>query len=210
MFCPGCGTEDPHQSQFCRACGSDLRDVRACLEVRSADGFGATAREQIGRALAAQVRELKTSKEMKRFAEEVLPQVEAFLEQPQEKRLRRVRGGVVTAAIGLGATLGFLILAIAAGEAGLLFPSAVGMVALLIGLAVIVNGLWFTVPGEADASQRLLGFQEFLKIKPEPAKDSGSPAVEKFLNAPPSVVEHTTRDLVDAPEQQPARQATGE
>jgi ABC-type methionine transport system permease subunit len=39
----------------------------------------------------------------------VLPQIEKFLESYEEKKLRRVRAGVITAAAGLGAAV-FMIL----------------------------------------------------------------------------------------------------
>src|SRR5205814_5851001 len=32
MFCPNCGSEERQVSQFCRACGTDLRLVRVSLE----------------------------------------------------------------------------------------------------------------------------------------------------------------------------------
>src|SRR6267142_1730259 len=32
MFCPSCGSEERQASQFCRACGTDLRVVRVSLE----------------------------------------------------------------------------------------------------------------------------------------------------------------------------------
>jgi len=32
MYCPSCGSEERQLSQFCRACGTDLRVVRNTLE----------------------------------------------------------------------------------------------------------------------------------------------------------------------------------
>ena len=32
MYCPSCGSEERQLSQFCRACGTDLRIVRNSLE----------------------------------------------------------------------------------------------------------------------------------------------------------------------------------
>src|ERR1051325_9129802 len=117
MFCPGCGSEERQLSQYCRACGTDLRVVRIGLEKPDEITASAvSARDEIGRALAAKVRELDSARELKRFAEDVLPEVEKFLESPQEKRLRRVRKGVITAAIGLGVMLMFLFVAMVTGE----------------------------------------------------------------------------------------------
>src|SRR3954468_4473352 len=103
MFCPSCGSEERQRSQYCRACGADLAKVRVGLErPDEITASAVSARDEIGRAMAAKVRELDSARELKKFAEDILPEVEKFLESPQEKRLRRVRKGVVTAAFGLG------------------------------------------------------------------------------------------------------------
>ena len=110
MFCPSCGSEERQASQFCRACGTDLRAVRVSLErPDSVTASAVTAREEIGRAVAAKIREVHDARELKKVAEDVLPQIEKFLESPEEKRMRRIRSGVVVAAAGLGGTI-FMVL----------------------------------------------------------------------------------------------------
>src|SRR5215470_12663343 len=111
MFCPNCAAEDRNNSQFCRACGAELHIVRAALERPDAITTSATnAREEIGRAIAAKIKEFRKASDLKRVAEDVLPQVEKFLESPEERRLRHLREGVITAAVGLGAIPGCLLL----------------------------------------------------------------------------------------------------
>ncbi|HTH51491.1 MAG TPA: hypothetical protein VL501_06140, partial [Pyrinomonadaceae bacterium] len=100
MFCPGCGIEENQPIQFCRACGTGLRG--ATDPVTSS---AMSAREEIGRAMADKIREFNSAKDLKKIAEDVLPELEKFLESPAEKRLRRVRKGVVISGIGLGAAL---------------------------------------------------------------------------------------------------------
>src|SRR5882672_12249558 len=110
MFCPSCGSNE-QTSQFCRACGTDLRTVRTSLErPDSITAIAVTAREEIGRAVAEKIREVEGSHDLKQVAEDVLPQIERFLESPEEKRLRRMRAGVITGAIGLGAAVLMLCL----------------------------------------------------------------------------------------------------
>src|SRR5207244_3302116 len=99
MFCPDCGIEERQSNQFCRACGTDLRGVR--LAVQSPDTITASAvsaRDEIGRAVAAKIREVDSARELKKVAEDVLPQIEKFLESPEEKRLRRIRTGSIIGA----------------------------------------------------------------------------------------------------------------
>ena len=145
MYCPSCGSEERQLSQFCRACGTDLRVVRNSLEHPDAiTASAASAREHIGMAIADQVRQMKTVKELEKMAEDVLPPLEKFLESPEEKRLRRIRAGVITAAVGLGASLVCLLLALDNVD---LFPLLTPwLVTFLIGVGVIINGLWFTAP----------------------------------------------------------------
>src|ERR1051325_8058808 len=111
MYCPSCGSEERQLSQFCRACGTDLRIVRNSLENPDAvTQSGVSAREQIGMAVADKIRQMSTAKELELLAEVVLPHFEKFLESPEEKRLRRIRAGIVTSAIGLGATIILLVI----------------------------------------------------------------------------------------------------
>jgi hypothetical protein len=100
MYCPTCGSEERQLIQYCRACGTDLRAIRIGLE-RPEDSL-VTARDHISRAIADKIRETQSASDLKKVAEEVLPEIEKFLESPDEKRLRRVRTGVIFSAIGLG------------------------------------------------------------------------------------------------------------
>lgn len=146
MFCPSCGTEERETNQFCRACGSNLRIVRSMLEKPdSITASAANARDEIGRAFSQKIRETQDAVGMKIIAEEVLPQIEKFLESPEERRLRRVRVGSLISFIGLGAIIGFSIAA-ALNDNGLLFFAALGVITLCLGLSFIVNGLLFTIP----------------------------------------------------------------
>lgn len=147
MFCPGCGIDDRSTNQFCRSCGADLRPVRTAIE--SPDQITAsavTARDEIGRAVAAKIRDLRGEAELSTFAEEVLPEIEKFLESPAEKRLRRMRVGMILASIGLGAAIAMSFVSIAKKEEDLLFLAGLGFVAFFIGLGFIINGIFLTVP----------------------------------------------------------------
>src|SRR5262245_13819981 len=113
MFCPNCGAEERNQGQFCRSCGSELQAVRAMLERNdSITASAVTAREEIGRAIAARIRDLRTGGELKEVVEDVLPQIEKFLESPEQRRLRNLRNGVITTAIGLATSVGFLLMSL--------------------------------------------------------------------------------------------------
>ena len=202
MYCPSCGSEERQLSQFCRACGTDLRVVRNSLENADAITQSAvSAREQIGMAVADKIRQMGTAKELEKVAEDVLPHFEKFLESPEEKRLRRIRAGVITAAVGLGATIVNLLVALDKSDA---LPFIVlPLIIFLVGIGTIINGVMFTLPrkslpGDAyDAlSQKVLDSNVS-----RPAYELPTPAnlTNELLPArpkhQPSITEHTTHHL---------------
>ncbi len=198
MYCPTCGSEERQISQFCRACGTDLRVVRRGLERPDAITQSAvSAREEISRAVAERIRDLESADDLRRVAEDVLPQIEKFLESPEEKRLRRVRAGVVTAAVGLGASLLIFLMSTQAHD---LIPFiALGVVTFLIGLGMVINGFVFTTPRKrlSDRSQDAKSQKE-LESGNKPgysAQQLSAPATNDLLTPQSSVTEHTTQLL---------------
>jgi hypothetical protein len=202
MYCPSCGSEERQLSQFCRACGTDLRIVRNSLENPDAITQSAiSAREHIGLAVADKIRQMKTAKDLERVAEDVLPPFEKFLESPEEKRLRRIRAGVITAAIGLGASIVVILMAMDKID---VFPFVTpALITFLVGIGMVINGLLFTVPRKqlpGDVRDALAqtaldsGINRALYEAPMPANltnelaPSGQPQQV-------SITEHTTHHL---------------
>jgi hypothetical protein len=203
MFCPACGSEERQLSQYCRACGTDLRAVRVTMGRPDAITESAiSARDHIGRAVADKIRMTESASELHKVAEDVLPEIEKFLESPAERRLRRIRAGVIMAFIGLGATLGGIIASEA--EKGLFVLVVPGTVMLFIGLAIILNGLLFTLPRKQviDHADEALA-QNALDSRLKPAGSLSEGLVPEIptneLNPgehpPTSVTEHTTHQL---------------
>lgn len=185
MFCPSCGSDQ--SGQYCRSCGADLRAVRLAVERQETlTASTRSAREEIGRAVADKIRETKSWKDLSKVVEGVLPELEKFLETPEEKRLRRIRSGTITATIGLGVALAFFALGAFTKDEGLLFVAGAGLVTFLLGLGLTLNGWYFTVPQQAASAQitELLATAE-----PMPT------AAERSF--PTSVTEHTTHQLPD-------------
>jgi hypothetical protein len=194
MFCPGCGSEQ--RSQYCRSCGTDLRLVRTALEKQDANLASATsARDEIGRAIADKIRDLKSAKELSKVVEDVLPGVTEFLESPEEKRLRRIRAGMIIASIGLGAALAFAILGIGIGKAGPLFVAGLGLATFLIGLGFVFNGWLFTIPKKGGLDQAP---ERSVPAATEslPTSTQKDAAQEQLFTT--SVTEHTTHQLRDS------------
>jgi hypothetical protein len=155
----------------------------------------AGARDEIGRAVAAKIREVQDAGDLARVASAVLPEIEKFLESPEEKRLRRMRVGLLLSSIGAGVAVGLTMASVIMGERDLVFLGGLGVVAFFLGLGFVLNGFLLTVP------KRSL---------PDDSRSSGSdrqaglpgtvPADVQLPQAPadvlfPSVTEHTTQHL---------------
>jgi len=205
MYCPSCGSEERQLSQYCRACGTDLRVVRISLErPDTITASAVSAREQISQAMADKIREMESSYDLKKVAEDVLPQIEKFLESPEEKRLRRIRAGVITASIGLGASA--LIFLLSLLQHDLTAFIALGLIAFLIGIGIVINGFVFTIPRKqiADRSDEAESQRE-LESRMQRASGANhlsdgrtsmnGPRSTDPIAARPSVTEHTTHQL---------------
>ena len=199
MFCPSCGSEERQASQYCRACGTDLRPVRISLEhPDSITASAVTAREEIGRAVAHQIRQVQDARELKKVAEDVLPEIEKFLESPEEKRLRRMRVGTIISTIGLGAMIGMLLMSLVAqsgDKEGFVMASGLGVVTFFIGLGFLINALFFTRPGKVVSDHSAEG-------RAQNAIDAGynppqlhSPTTSNLAPPAGSVTEQTTLHL---------------
>jgi hypothetical protein len=178
-----------------------LRAVRTSLErPDSITASAVSAREQIGLAVADQIRKMRSGKDLEHVTEDVLPSIEKFLESPEERRLRRLRAGVVTASIGFALALVTFFVAVNRGDIFIMLP---GMVTLMIGLGIVVNGLLFTVPkkelpetsNEALAQQMLDAGQNRVRYE---APAQGHLTNELGPGGPAqlaSITEHTTHHL---------------
>lgn len=197
MFCPHCGIDEQQPKQYCRACGADLRLVR--MAMNRADDFSATAisaREEIGHAFALKIKELKSARDLKKIAEDALPQIEKFLESPEEKRLRRLRAGVTTTVIGVATILMGLTLANTMNDKDWGMIGGMGFVPLLIGIGMVLNGLLFSLP--RNRSQEILSdsvLPNFISQKTQSQVITNELLTPENLASPSSVTEHTTHKL---------------
>lgn len=147
--------------------------------------------------MAEKIAQMESGEDLAEVLEEVLPQIEKFLESPEERRLRRVRAGVIVAAIGLGATVITFFMAMSKSD---IFPylglslMGLSLITFLIGLGFILNGMVFTLPPK-EFPKRLSSptgpqpLDQLSEAQPVAASSVGRP-----LSAG-SVTEHTTQHL---------------
>jgi hypothetical protein len=170
--------------------------VRDAIEFPDAvTASAASAREEIGRAIASKIRDTQSAEDLSVVAEDVLPEIEKFLESPEEKRLRRMRLGMLLASIGLGAAIGITIVSRFMDDQNVIFLAAVGVVTFFLGLGFVLNGVLLTIPrrhfndksSEADSQRQLDGLRSDTNelILPQATSVTGFS----------SVTENTTRHL---------------
>jgi hypothetical protein len=155
-----------------------------------------SARDEIGRAIAARIREVRDAGDLK-VMEDLLPEVEKFFETPEERRLRRIRAGVVTAMCGLGATFLFYLISIRDKDA--FFLVMLGVTAFLIGFGIVLNGLLFTIPkGQQSNARSLDTINDEIERSFKSANTREElPPVREMGMPVSSVTEHTTHRLPD-------------
>jgi hypothetical protein len=174
-----------------------LRPVRTAVEKPDAVTQSAiSARAEIGRAIADKIRELRTGSDLSAVAEEVLPEIEKFLESPEEKRLRHIRFGVALAALGFGlfAAFGGMGLFVFVPEHpgddnAILFLAALSFGLFLFGGGIAFNGCFLTVPRNKLKDHSA-------ERNAQMAADALPDPVVRQLEAPSyAVTEHTTHSL---------------
>ncbi len=208
MFCPGCGLEDQQSNKFCRACGIDMRPVRSALaRPDSITESAMSARDEIGRAVAAKIREARSPAELETVAETVLPEVEKFLESPAEKRLRRLRNGTVVASIGVGVAIALSIIAVFQQKEEFIFLAGLGLITFFIGIGLIVNGVFLTVP-KRSLPESKESFDDEPQLSPQAAFVE-MPGRTETRDLVPSVTEHTTKHLKRETKSEPRAAADG-
>lgn len=202
MFCPGCGLKEDRPVQFCRACGADLRAVRAALEQpEAAEPSVTAAREEVARALAARIKEGEwwqagaLAPEIEKLFESPGARRERLRRQDEEQRLGRLRGGVLTAVVGFGmAVLSALLLTLGSWAMLLLGPS---VLIFIIGLGLVVNGILFTLPKQprrgATRDEGRPPFSNISTSELDAPERSELDAAGSFIHT--SVTEQTTRNL---------------
>jgi hypothetical protein len=169
----------------------DLLRLRTSLEQTPTQTAPLSARDEIARAFAYKISQLDSAKELGKVTEDVLPELEKFLETPANRRLRRMRAGVITAMIGLGATFFFALLGSMPGNHEVFFAVGLGVTLFLIGLGMVINAKWFTLLPEHEQTRQI----------PDAVQTFLNTPVQQTNELPPyrppvsSVVEHTTHRL---------------
>lgn len=192
MFCPRCGSTQDDEMKFCKACGANLYAVRLAVDSREIEDKFDWSKTWVAEMF-------RSSEETKRRKLEMERRVGIT---PEMKRVTEIKAGVIVGCVGIATSLILFVLMEGIVRGGV-SPSAqeilsrlwiVGIVPLLVGLALLINGLFVSKRlvelAKRDAMNELNADEEIPEPHPLHLTDA-----TQFVPTPVSVTEETTKHL---------------
>jgi hypothetical protein len=140
MFCPRCTSEQSDNLKFCKSCGANLEAVRQVLDTGQTPG-----KIDWNKTWVAEM--FLSAAERKRREQELELQRGIT---PEVKRRNEIKAGVITSCTGLGVAIFLYVLMQGIILSGKAAPGAdailsrlwvAGVIPILVGLALIINGV---------------------------------------------------------------------
>jgi len=190
MFCPKCGAGQNGELNFCKSCGANLQALRRIEEQGEKFDWSKTW-----------VAEMFLSEaERKRRNEEVERQRGIT---PEVKRYNEIKGGVITASVGLGVMIFLRFFFEGVVMSGQIPPNEVhivsriwlaGIIPFLIGLGILFNGL-FVSKKQVEAIRRETASEPALEGRRDEAHALRAADTSEFVQPEFSVTDATTKHL---------------
>src|SRR5215207_2579395 len=140
MFCPQCGSKQGDELKFCNLCGANLFAVRQVVTTRETDEKFDWSKTWVAEMFMSEAERRRRNEELERLRG-VTPEI---------KRYNEIKGGVITSSVGIGLMIFLQVIGMAIFRSGENPPAAaeiirsiwvVGIIPLMVGLALIFNGL---------------------------------------------------------------------
>lgn len=147
MLCPQCGSTQSDELNYCKSCGANLLALRQLMATRETDEKFDWSKTWVAEMFMSGEDAVKRQAELERL-QGVTPEV---------KRIREIKAGVITSSVGLALMILLFVLMegiIAGGrisEAAAAILSRiwiVGVIPLLVGAALIINGAFVSKRGK--------------------------------------------------------------
>lgn len=198
MFCPQCGSTQLDELKFCKNCGVNLVAVRkAVAEPQSVERFNWN-KSWLSEMMQSSDEAIKRAAEIERL-QGITPESKRL-----RNRLNEIKGGVITASVGVGLMIVLYVLMEAIvmnphipPETAILLRSVwiVGVLPLLVGLALIINGVFISKrlmdPSLYPAEERPKELERPAEASFLPPKAETNPLEREVF----SVTDETTRHL---------------
>ena len=193
MFCPQCGSSQSDELKFCKTCGANLQAVRLAVAVR-----GPGEKFDWSKTWVA---EMFLSESERKKREEVLERQRGIT--PEVKRYNEIKGGVITACVGLALMI-FLAVFMKGISAGGKVPFdtaqilsslwVAGVLPLFVGIGLMINGI-FVSKKQAEAARREQRATPNALREGADARALRSADTSEFIQPDYSVTEGTTKHL---------------
>jgi hypothetical protein len=193
MFCPQCGANQSDELKFCNLCGANLFAVRQAVASRESE-----EKFDWGKTWVAEM--FLSEGERKRRNTELEKQRGVTAEV---KRYNEIKGGVITSCVGVGLMVFLRLLMQGIVRSGQLQPGeehiisqiwAAGVIPFLIGLGLIINGL-FVSRKIVEAEKRAAAANIDALGQTRERATLSSADTSEFVPASFSVTEDTTKNL---------------
>jgi len=193
MFCPQCGSTQNDELRFCKSCGANLQALRQILSTREGEEKFDWSKTWVADMFMSGEEAVKRQAELERL-QGITPEV---------KRRNEIKAGVITASIGVGLMILLFVLMEGIIAGGQVPPEAaailsrlwvVGVIPILVGAALIFNGMVVSKKGEQKPSLSPQAANPELKTPASPEYLPPADTNELFP-AGFSVTDETTRHL---------------
>ena len=191
MFCPQCGSTQSDDLKFCKSCGANLQALRQVMATRDEEKFD-WSKTWLADMFMSGEDAVKQQKEIEHLQGLT----------PEMKRRREIKAGIITSSVGLSLMIllfvlmeGIIASGVSAAAAAILSRLwIVGVLPLLVGAALILNGAFVSKRGALTAVDSEATTNELDRSRVEGFL---SPADTSQLEAgtPFSVTDETTRHL---------------
>ncbi len=152
MFCPQCGSTQSDELKFCKTCGANLQALRQVMASRDAEEKFDWSKTWVAEMFQSGDIAAKRATEIDLLMGRT----------PEEKRTNEIKAGVITASVGIAITLLLLVLMGGIIASGRVTDAAaeilsrlwiVGILPLMIGVALIINGVFISKKREGEESE---------------------------------------------------------
>lgn len=193
MFCPQCGSTQSDDLKFCKSCGANLEALRQIMATRDTQDKFDWSNTWVAEMFMSSEEAVKREAQLDRLRGRT----------PEVKRRNEIKAGVITASSGLGLMLVLLVIMEGIIISGRISDVAaeilsrvwiVGVIPLLVGIALIFNGMVVSKKSNSTVSSEAGDVTS--TTEPIPESEFLPPAdTNELFPASFSVTDETTKHL---------------
>ena len=193
MFCPRCGSNQTQDLKFCKLCGANLFAVRQVVDTRETEEKFDWSKTWVAEMFLSEEESKRRKEELER-RRGITPEV---------KRYNEIKAGVITGSVGIGLAIFLYVLMqgiilggkVPQDEAEILSRIwVVAVIPLLVGMALIINGVFVSKRLAEIARRATQTGSNMLERETDPSSLHSRDTTE-FIPSGFSVTEGTTKHL---------------